>query len=203
MKGPEPPRIAELTVRRKERAFAVYCDRVAVDLSGDVYYVGIVAPAVAAKAFGAALNGRSAVWIEPKGLELFGGPSGKDRPSYSPGGLRPLECRYRRSVVRLGYDWVHAAWTAKDPHFLPCVEPESLWQALKRPEYTTPLLRGWLPHLTAELVRAQGLRYLWGQGTRCGKLVASVEQLDRIVSDGLRSGALTIPDGETARKEAV
>lgn len=200
----DAPAIGELTVHRKESLFAVYCDRIAVNSGGGIYYVSIVAPGVAAKAFGAALNGRTAVHLEHSGLELFGGPSGKDRPSFMPGWLRPLECRYRRTLVRFGFDWVHAAWLAKDPNFLPSVDPESLWKALNRPEYTTPLLREWLPYVTGRLVEARGLKYLWGQGTRCGLLTATVKQLDQAVSEGLRSGALAIPAADDQpRREAV
>jgi hypothetical protein len=84
-------------------------------------------------------------------------------------------------------------WVSKDARLL-VAGKEALGQALLAEPFTTPVLPEWVPHLQAALEENCLLMKLSGEGCRSAYLTASTEDLDRLVSDGIRSGALEISE---------
>jgi hypothetical protein len=185
--------IGTLKLTRKNTSVSAWCDKLALANTYHIAYLSLIAPANVIKAFGAALNGHlQNTAFDYEDLEWKDAAGG--RPSYRPAGLYPMECRYRRHVHRLGFDWVHCVWVAKDPCLLLSIDSGSVWAALKRPEITTPLLRAWVPYLTRELLKTGHIVRLYGHECHCGRLTAKTADVDRAVAAGLKSGELTLQD---------
>jgi hypothetical protein len=71
---------------------------------------------------------------------------------------------------------------------------EALGQALLDDPFTTPVLPEWVPHIRSALEEDDLLSALLGEGCPSAYLTASSEDLDRLVSDGIKSGALKISE---------
>jgi hypothetical protein len=97
---------------------------------------------------------------------------------------------------RLGYNQVHCLAVVKDPRLMPCVTEESLWQKLRSPLYTTPLLREWMPWLMQNLVADSLLVKLPAFQCNPGLLTVDDAGLDTLVSRGVGTGALSIRSKE-------
>jgi hypothetical protein len=67
---------------------------------------------------------------------------------------------------------------------------EAQRQALWADPFTTPVLPEWVPYLRTALEEACLLMELSGEGCWSAYLTASTEDLDRLVSFGIRSGVL-------------
>jgi hypothetical protein len=62
-----------------------------------------------------------------------------------------------------------------------------------QPSFTTPIARAWIPFLRDQLVAGGFLQETYGFQTRCGVINAKTADLDKIVSEGLKSGRIWIP----------
>lgn len=101
--------------------------------------------------------------------------------------------RIQRAEIAPGI-W-HALAIAKAPGFMPALSEESLWQKLRSDEFTTPLLRSWLPWIQEQLTAHNGLARLSQAGCNCGLLRVGDEWLDEVVALGVRKGQLKL-EGE-------
>jgi tape measure domain-containing protein len=81
--------------------------------------------------------------------------------------------------------------------FMPVLTEVTLWRELQSERFTTPLLREWMSWILQELKRRKLLFDLQGFGCQAGYLVAETGQLDELVSEGIKSGALKV-NGKTA-----
>jgi hypothetical protein len=84
-------------------------------------------------------------------------------------------------------------WISKDPRLL-VAGKKALRGALMSDPYTTPLLPEWVPHVQREMEEQSLLTSLSGVSPDCGPayLMATTKDLDEIVSDGIKRGALQI-----------
>lgn len=93
---------------------------------------------------------------------------------------------------KLAYKTVQAVVLAKVDGLLPDCSTTSLWAKLRSPTFTTPVLPGWVDYI-ADCLRATGkLIDLRCWQCQCGLLLADTDDIDHIVSAGLRIGALSI-----------
>jgi hypothetical protein len=189
-------RIGKLVVAGSESTYALACDRAAV-AGNTLHLASVVGDGGTVKGFGAALHTTAdSASFRHKGLEFLDGAGKAADPNY----IFRCQAGYRRHLHRLDYGRVHAIFVSKDPTFLPSMDPESIWQALAGPRYTTPLLRPWAPWLTRELARAKLLVPCLAHRARCGLLLATTDDLDTLISDGIRSGALPLSEDESIRE---
>lgn len=101
-----------------------------------------------------------------------------------------FECR----KVKLAYDTWHLVAVSQEPKFLLHESDDALWQLLRSDKFTTPLLRSWVPELRKMLKERSWLKRLDFFGPCTPAYVGiSDQQLDELVSQGLRFGRLKIP----------
>jgi len=117
-----------------------------------------------------------------------------DHESDLPSSVWPSQIGYRIDAHRLGYGSVHALFTCRQPGFLPNDSDGALWQELKQERFTTPLLRGWLPHIRKELETENLLVPCQTLDCTCCVLTATSADLDSIVESGLKNGLISIKD---------
>lgn len=164
-----------LTIEANECKHSLLADRFAVYDDSRVAVVSAAGPLMAIRALAAAMqtnNGFAAVRCERCGY--------KDQQGYD------------AHRLKLGYNYAQVVLLSKRPGLLPSVTDNGLWLALKGEQYTTPLLRSWVPWIREELTRRNLLRRLWGVGCEAGVLVASDKELDEVVSDGVKIGILKV-----------
>lgn len=103
--------------------------------------------------------------------------------------------RYNVHRHRLGFDQWHMLALAADPHLMPSYSQRALWEQISSTRFTTPVLRDWTPWIAAELLRRDRLQRL--ECWRCDSalLMLDTEELDEIVSLGLRTRKLTMKEG--------
>ena len=99
---------------------------------------------------------------------------------------------YRVHRTRLALDLWHYVAVVKADNFMLSVSDEALWQVLKSAKYTTPLLRRWVPWLRAELTQLGHIRQANCWQCSVAGLALSTQQLDEIVSDGIKQGFISI-----------
>ena len=87
---------------------------------------------------------------------------------------------------------LHAIFTCRQPGFLLNDSDDALWQELKQERFTTPLLRGWLPHIRKELEIKSLLSRCHTLECTCSILTATSADLDSIVESGLKNGLISI-----------
>jgi hypothetical protein len=81
---------------------------------------------------------------------------------------------------------------------MPILTEDSVWHLLQKNDFTTPLLREWVPCLYRKM-QARGLLVgLTQSGCQAGLLQVDTDTFDGLVSEGIRSRELKI-DGQTAR----
>jgi hypothetical protein len=116
----------------------------------------------------------------------------KDGESEVPDTVWPSPAGYRLDTHRLGFGSNHALFTCHQQGFLPNDSDDALWQELKQERFTTPLLRGWLPHVRKELELKSLLAHCYTLECTCCMLTATSADLDSIVEFGLKNGLITI-----------
>lgn len=108
--------------------------------------------------------------------------------------LSKSEFRYRRHVAPIkpaSMRWITLLAISKDPRILWNDDDACLLAGLKKMT-TTPLLSSWVKYIKHELTRTELLKKLEGVNA-CGSiLLCSTEELDGIVSSGLRGGNINI-----------
>jgi hypothetical protein len=166
-------------------------DRLAATAEGQLMLASIVCPTMTFKGFRAALSQDNLdASFQVDGLVMR--RPGEDRTYHPRGRAQKAPGGYRFEVHRLPFGMCHALLIAKTSGFLPAATEGHLWRELMGLRYTTPLLRGWLPYILAKLREAELLRYCISYRCESAVLTAGNEDLDTIVSEGVRSGALVI-----------
>jgi hypothetical protein len=101
---------------------------------------------------------------------------------------------YRIFRHRLSYGMWHLLAVANHDGLLTESSDESLWRALQRDSVTTPMLRGWVPFIKAELIKRNLLQPLRTFGCSAALLTASDVEIDSIVSAGIQWGDLRLEE---------
>lgn len=170
-------------------------DKLAISSRGELLLLSVFADTIRIKQMRAILCGGAKAIAQASGCKV-NRASDPDWHSHAPGRLTPTaEDGYHVHTHKLGYGLAHAMFITRMPGFLKVVTEESLWQELTRTggRYTTPLLREWTGYINKELRDTGQLEDAHCFNCHCGILTASVEDLDKIVSDGLSQYELTIP----------
>jgi hypothetical protein len=168
------------------------CDRLAVDPTGYLRFVSVVGDAALIKGLKGALNSHNmraefAIADFPEGAEV------PTKLIATPTFQRTTELGYHDDITRLAYNQCHGMFWSKEPAFMLAAGDDHLWRELKSKKYTTPLLRDWLPWVRDQLIARNLLTYMTNYRCQCGAIRVTSDDLDRVVSDGLKSGNLTIP----------
>ena len=79
---------------------------------------------------------------------------------------------------------------------MPVMNHETVWQELRGDQFTTPVLRGWVPWLLQEMRDRGTVVELSQHGCQAGLLLADSDALDSLISEGLQEGRIGI-DGQT------
>ncbi len=167
--------------------YTLAVDRLAAARDGTLYMVSVIGTQGTVKGLRAILNtGAATARLKLEDVRVGDGKdSGEARVVTPPEGVR-----YEFHPHSLGFDNFHALFLSRAPGFLPCVSDESVWRELKRPEYNTPILRSWVPEITRRL-KAEGLLVpLFCYRAECALINATNDDLDGIVSAGVRSGKM-------------
>ncbi len=100
--------------------------------------------------------------------------------------------KWRVFKHRLGYNTWQMLAVAENPCLLAKADEASLWRRLRSDVYTTPILRAWMPWLSAELSRLKLLSRF--SCFRCDAAMLNLppEKLDELVSTGVKQGELRI-----------
>ena len=101
---------------------------------------------------------------------------------------------YTVQAFRLGKDTVHAMFIAKSPGLLLNASEECLWQELKHERFETPLLRSWVPYLRERLIQEGKLHNCKCIGCDVWGLSCRTKDLDTMVIDGIKTGAIKIEE---------
>ena len=107
---------------------------------------------------------------------------------------------YHLWIHKLEYNKVHATFITKSRKLLMYVSPEAVWSRLMdSEEYETPLIREWMPYVAKKLVEKKFLRECRCFRANAAYLeVGKVQNLDDIITDGLKNGDITIPATKSA-----
>jgi hypothetical protein len=121
-------------------------DKAAVHVDKRVF-ISLVAFSQDVEAIRAALAAglASPMWLKNVTLSEEGESKVPESVSASPSS-------YRIDAHRLGFGSIHALFTCRQQGFLPNDSGDALWQELKQERFTTPMLRGWLPHILGSAV---------------------------------------------------
>jgi hypothetical protein len=133
-------------------------------------------------------------------IELFG-RGGERGIHLSHGADKVWECNawgfsggYTVQAFRLGKDTVHALFLAKSPGLLLNSSEECLWKELKHERFETPLLRSWVPYLREQLISHGKLHPCKCVGCDVWGLSCRTKDLDELVIDGIKMGAIKIEE---------
>jgi hypothetical protein len=159
-------------------------DRIAT-YQHELKLVSLVAPTQQVKAVRALLNGQGYVTARVGGLDAA-------EPSFSCSHVNAGTKGYSFYAHRISYGLCHAIAVTRSPGFLPVADAETLWQELSSARYTTPLLRAWVPYLAQQLRLSGRLADCQTYRCQCGVLAVTSQDLDDVVSQGVRSGSLRI-----------
>ena len=105
-------------------------------------------------------------------------------------GLNPGSYGWEIHKHYLGLNTWHILAWSKWGRLLVSDDDEALWQMLRSDQFTTPILRSWIPAVKAELIKAKQLEQLRCFGCNCWFLSAGDHTLDKIVTAGVQSGDL-------------
>lgn len=186
----DPP-FGRISTNGNDTSFTALCDGLVISHDYDwsnLLIVSAVGPQTVVKAITAVLHSTRFVTLSAKDC-------GDCCPYY---GQRVRNLRtevdygYRVSRTRLGFDSWHLLAINEDPGLIPVYSQRSLLDKLKSHRFTTPILDGWIGYLTAELKERGHFKTLPSFGCRAGFLTLNDNQLDAIVSEGLRDGKIHI-----------
>jgi hypothetical protein len=113
------------------------------------------------------------------------------------------ECKpvvYTAAVAKLASGVIHLVAVANVPGIMPNMSDDHLWSELTSPRYTTPLLRAWVPWLRETMVKSGSIVTAKGIASAAGVLRIDPEDLDALVSDGVKQGHLPLDPRGTPRE---
>jgi hypothetical protein len=166
--------------------YSVLLERLAAARDGTLYLLGAVGTTATLSGLRAALNADCGAEFLVSGVRASDGERGGDVRRVG----REPDFGYSCHVHHLGHGHVHALFRSRAPGFLAVVSDEAIYAELKRPRYTTPILRPWVPAI-AERLRSTGrLAPLYCLRCAAALMTATSDDLDAIVSAGIRDESL-------------
>lgn len=99
---------------------------------------------------------------------------------------------YSAAIAKLAQGVIHLVALAQIPGLMPNMSDDHLWTELSSQRYTTPLLRPWTAWLKDEMARIGSIVMAKGCGADVGVLTTSPEELDDLVSKGVRERHLAL-----------
>lgn len=116
--------------------------------------------------------------------------------------VREGEFGYTCYTAHLGCNTWHLLALSDAPGFLPVLSEVALWNELRSPRFSTPMIRAWLPWIAEQLLAdkdddyetTQRIQLLDGWQSSAAVLVADTAGLDKLVSQGIREGRLVFPE---------
>jgi hypothetical protein len=195
------PGTLTVTVKGKKgeppTVYRLWVDRIAAARDGQLYLLSVAGAQGEIKGLRAALGGGVAADFGLDNVHVACSDPNTDGERRLAQRVRPDEVhKYDVVAAPLGFGVTHAVFTSRAPGFLRSLSDEAVWRELKRPEFTTPLLRSWAGPVAAELRRLGLLTPLYCHGCACAVISAQTGDLDKIVEEGVRRG--TLPFRESA-----
>jgi hypothetical protein len=192
-------RLGAVTVRGENTAHKLKCDAIAVDREGPgdgrIMLLSAAGSATQVKSLVAALRSKARVTFHPemppREVVYQDGEIRHERDFHC-WKSRRYDSGYRVYRTRLDGDYWHVLLVADVEGFLPILDEDTLWQELRDVRFTTPLLREWVPWLMERMRAERLLVPLEQAGCKAGWLRATTEQLDELVSHGVKGGALKL-----------
>jgi hypothetical protein len=180
--------------RSRSSRFQVRCDAIGIH-EDEILLLSVVGAETSVKALTAGLRSSGS---DQRRIEYSVNVGSIDR-------IRLLRCPdgYRVYRTKLAYGLWHVLCLAKRTGFMPVVTEESLWQQLQRDQFTTPLLKDWIPWLRDEMKRREVLVEMTQFGCNAGLLLAENDTLDGLVSDGIKRGDLAIAGAHASAAQPV
>lgn len=175
----------------------VECDRLAIS-GGCLMACSVVAGTGQIKAIRAMLHakkGRVIIRSSSIGvIEPSKRNNGYSTRSYDPTFFKEDD-GYFLWIEKLDYGKAHAVFMSKSHKLLMYVSPDAVWERLMDSEkYETPLMREWMPYVTKKLIESNYLRECKCFRANAAVLeIKTVQQLDDIVTSGLKLGEIKIP----------
>jgi hypothetical protein len=99
---------------------------------------------------------------------------------------------YSAAVSKLAPGVIHLVAVARIPGLMPNMSDDHLWTEFSGSRYTTPLLRSWMPWLKQAMTKNQSIVVAKGFGTEVGVLKAEPDELDDLVSKGVKGRHLAL-----------
>jgi hypothetical protein len=178
-------------------------DKIACGDRGELYLLSVVAEPGKIKGMRAVLCAGAKAGVKAA-IQAAGGkikqPSatGWGTDPRNPGNVYATPEGYTMEAHRLDYGMVHALFLSRSLEFMPVATEEALWQRLKEPKFTTPLLREWMPHIEGRLREDGFLKEAYSFNCQATVLILTTAVLDAIVSEGLQRQHIHIPEGGEA-----
>ncbi len=171
-----------------QTVYALAVDRLAVSEYGLLYLLSVVGPQATVKSLRATLHGKIPAAYQLENVLVTHGHGTRGKPE----SFRKADDKQKFLVHthHLGFGQVHALFLAQAPGFLRVISDESLFVALKSTEYTTPLLRSWVPAIRKGLVARALIDHLFCFRCDCAVLKATDLDLDAIVTSGVQAGTM-------------
>jgi hypothetical protein len=153
-------------------------DRIAWDDSHRLMMLSCVSPTMQVKALRAGLNTQ---FDEPFKIE------GCNRVD-----LYADDSKYDCKAIRIAPDLLHAIFVCRVSGLLLDNQDATLWADLKHERFRTPLLPTWMPYIRQQLELSGSLTECESHGCMVWRLSTTTGELDRIVTEGVKGGQLTI-----------
>lgn len=174
-------------------------NRIAIGQKGELLFVSLVAEANFVKAIRSILSPQGTrATIYASGGQVKA-PGDRYAQAADPGKVLKVDEGYETWTHKLEHGLVHACFVARQPGFMLSVTDESLCAQLKDIRYTTPFLDSWVPYIKDQMIKGGILAMARCMACECGTLNATETQFDFIISNGLKTKALIIPEGQHAK----
>lgn len=118
------------------------------------------------------------------------GDEGRHQMVKARAGFDGIPVAYNAAKVKLASGIIHMVAVAKIPGLMPTMSDDHLWSELTSPRYTTPLLRTWIPWLKESMIQSGNIIVAQGFASTVGVLRIEPDELDALVSRGVKQGHL-------------
>lgn len=167
----------------------VKCDRLALNKTGGLLFASFLADTGIIKGIRGLLNSEKRAFISAKGLAVAS-PNGNPR---TPDSIGKVDGGYTVEAHRLPYGLAHAFVYSKTPGLMLGRSNAHLWAKLTDPAFTTPILPEWIDYVAKTLRKRERLVDAQTYRCECSVLLATVADVDAVVSEGIKAGKLVIP----------
>src|ERR1043165_8480584 len=173
--------------RHRSSRFQLRCDAIGMH-DDQMLLLSVIGPETSVKALTAGLrsSGRDQRRID---YTVHAGNINRTHLARCPEG-------YRIYRTKFDYGLWHVLCLGKREGFMPVMTEETIWQLLQKDQFTTPLLREWVPWLLQTMKKQGAVIPLTQYGCQAGLLLADNETLDTLVCEGIQNGHLGI-NGQT------